>query len=216
MSTETLPGTTELDTLKAAQAAVKAAQTRQPVHELIGKRWSPRAFSDREVTTEQLISLLEAARWAPSSYNEQPWRFIVARKSDPETYEKLLGSLVEFNQLWARSAPILMLTIAKKTFSHNGTPNLYALHDAGMALNNLALQATALGLSAHFMAGFNRAVARTAFQIPDDFELGAVAAIGYAGDPESLPENFRQGELAPRTRKPLAELIYTGPTATDL
>jgi len=203
MSTDILPGALDL-------ARVKAAQTRQPVHELIGSRWSPRAFSDREVSPEHLIALLEAARWAASCYNEQPWRFIVAQKSHPETYDKLLGSLVEFNQMWARSAPVLMLTIAKKTFTHNGTPNQYALHDAGMALGNLAVQATALGLSAHFMAGFNHSVARTAFQIPDDFELGAVAAIGYAGDPESLPENLRPGELAPRTRKPLSELVYTG------
>ena len=131
-------------------ARAKAAQTSQPVHELIGSRWSPRAFSDREVSSEQLITLLEAARWAPSSYNEQPWRFIVARKSDPETYSKLFGTLMELNQLWARQAPVLLLTLGKKTFSHNGTTNPYALHDAGMALSNLALQATAQGLSVHF------------------------------------------------------------------
>jgi nitroreductase len=209
MSTEILTAAAELE-------HVKAALTRQPVHELIRKRWSPRAFSDREVTTEQLVSLLEAARWATSSYNEQPWRFIVARKSDPETYGKLLGSLMELNQLWARSASVLILSLAKKNFTHNGTPNLYALHDAGMAFSNLALQATAMGLSVHFMGGFNRAVARAAFQIPDDYELGAVAAIGYAGDPETLPEQFRQAELASRTRKPLEELIYAGLPATDL
>jgi nitroreductase len=209
MSTDTLPGATDLNHLKAAQ-------TRQPIHELIGKRWSPRAFSDREVSPEQLVSLLEAARWSPSSFNEQPWRFIVGRKSDPETYAKLLGSLIEFNQLWARSAPILILTIAKKTFSHNGTPNLYALHDAGMALNNLALQATALGLSAHFMAGFNHSIARTAFQISDDYALGAAGAIGYAGDPHTLPANLREMEVSPRTRKPLEELIYAGLSPADL
>ena len=203
MSTDTIPAVSEL-------AHLKAAQTAQPVHELIARRWSPRAFSEREVTSEQLVSLLEAARWAASCYNEQPWRFIVARKSDPETYEKLLGSLIEVNQLWARSAPVLILSLAKKTFTHNGTPNLYALHDAGMSFSNLALQATALGLSVHFMAGFNRAAARTAFQIPDDYELGAVAAIGYAGDPGTLPERFKQAELAPRSRKPLADLVYAG------
>jgi nitroreductase len=195
---------------------LKLAQTQQPVHELIAKRWSPRAFSDREVTPEQLTSLLEAARWATSSYNEQPWRFIVASKRDPETYNRLFGSLMELNQLWARSAPVLILSLGKKTFSHNGTPNPYALHDAGMAFSNLALQATSMGLSVHFMGGFDRAVARSAFQIPDDFELGAVAAVGYAGDPDSLPEKFRQAELAPRTRKPLAELIYAGQSAVAL
>jgi nitroreductase len=209
MSIDTIPAVTEL-------AHSKAAQTAQPVHELIAGRWSPRAFSDREVTSEQLVSLLEAARWAASSYNEQPWRFIVASKSDPETYDKLLGSLMELNQLWARSAPVLILSLAKKTFTHNGTPNLYALHDAGMAFSNLALQATALGLSVHFMGGFNRAVARTAFQIPDDYDLGAIAAIGYPGDPATLPEKFRQADLAPRARKPLAELVYAGQAAVAL
>ncbi len=189
---------------------LKAAQTSCPVHELIASRWSPRAFSDRDVSREQLISLLEAARWAPSCYNEQPWCFIVARKSDTKTHEKLLGALMEVNQLWARHAPLLILTLGKKTFSHNGTPNPYALHDAGMALSNLALQATALGLSVHFMGGFDRDAARAAFAIPDDYELGAVAAIGYAGDPKGLPENFRQAEMAPRTRKPLADLVYGG------
>jgi nitroreductase len=209
MSTDTIPAVTEM-------ARLKAAQTQEPVQELIGKRWSPRAFSSREVTPEQVASLLEAARWAPSAYNEQPWRFIVASKSDPETYDKLLGSLLELNQLWARNAPILILILARKTFTHNGTPNLYALHDAGMAAANLALEATALGLNVHFMAGFNHAVAREAFQIPGDYELGTVVAVGYTGDPETLPEKFRQAELAPRTRKPLAELVYAGQTAVVL
>jgi nitroreductase len=209
MSTDTLTSTSDL-------SGLKAAQTQQPIHELIGKRWSPRAFSSRDVPEEQVISLLEAARWAPSAYNEQPWRFIVARKSDPETYDKLLGSLMELNQLWARSAPVLILTLAKKTFTHNGTPNPYALHDAGMAAANLALEATALGLNVHFMAGFNKAVARTAFQIPDDYELGAAIAVGYAGDPSTLPESFQQAESAPRSRKPLADLIYAGQSALGL
>jgi nitroreductase len=209
MSTDTIPAVTEL-------AHLKAAQTQEPVQELIGKRWSARAFSGREVTPEQVASLLEAARWAPSAYNEQPWRFIVASKSDPETYEKLLGSLLELNQLWARNAPVLILILAKKTFTHNGTPNLYAVHDAGMAAANLALQATALGLNVHFMAGFNHATARDAFQIPSDYEFGAAIAVGYAGDPETLPEKFRLAEVAPRTRKPLAELIYAGQTAVAL
>ena len=203
MSTDTLTSPSDLSSLKAAQ-------TQQPVAELIGRRWSPRAFSSREVTPEQVASLLEAARWAPSAYNEQPWRFIVASKADSATYDKLLGSLMELNQMWARNAPVLILTLAKKTFTHNGTPNLYALHDAGMAAANLALQATALGLNAHFMAGFDKAAARTAFQIPDDYELGTAIAVGYAGDPSTLPERFRQAELAPRSRKPLAELVYSG------
>jgi nitroreductase len=209
MSTDTVPAVVDL-------AHLKAAQTQTPIHELIGTRWSPRAFSGRPVTPEQVASLLEAARWAPSAYNEQPWRFVVASKSDPETYGKLLGSLLELNQLWARSAPVLMLILAKRTFTHNGTPNLYAVHDVGMAAANLALQATALGLNVHFMAGINHATARDAFQIPSDYELGAAVAVGYPGDPGTLPEKFRLAELEPRTRKPLAELVYAGQSAVAL
>lgn len=209
MSTEILTGPSELP-------VIKAAQTQQPVHELLGKRWSPRAFSSRDVPEEQIISLLEAARWAPSSYNEQPWRFIVARKSDSANYAKLLGSLMELNQLWARSAPVLLLTLAKKTFTHNGAPNFYALHDAGIALGHLAIQATALGLSLHIMGGFDHAVARAAFEIPEDYELGAAVALGYAGDPNSLPERFQQAESAPRSRMPLADLVYAGRPALGL
>lgn len=209
MSTHTVPAASDL-------AHLKVAQTQEPVHELIGARWSARAFSDRQVTPKQVASLLEAARWAPSAYNEQPWRFIVASKSDPETYGKLLGSLLELNQLWARSAPVLILILAKKTFTHNGTPNLYAVHDAGMAAANMALQATALGLSVHFMAGFNHAAARDAFQIPSDYDFGAAVAVGYPGDPATLPEKFRLAELAPRTRRSLAELVYAGQSAVAL
>jgi nitroreductase len=163
-----------------------------------------------------VISLLEAARWAPSSYNEQPWRFVVARKSDPGTYAKLLGSLVEANQSWSRSAPVLILTLAKRNFTHNGSPNFYALHDAGIALGHLAIQATAMGLSLHIMGGFDHAAVRTAFGIPDDYELGAAVAVGYAGEPETLPERFQQAELAPRSRRPLADLVYAGRAALGL
>ena len=163
-----------------------------------------------------MISLLEAARWAPSSYNEQPWRFVVARKSDPGTYAKLSGSLMELNRLWASSAPVLILTLAKKTFTHNGAPNFYALHDAGIALGHLAIQATSMGLSLHIMGGFDRAAARTAFEIPEEYELGAAVAIGYAGEPSTLPDRFQQAELAPRSRKPLADLVYAGLPAAGL
>lgn len=202
--------TTNTDTGLQAIHELKTAQTEQPIHDLIASRWSPRAFSNRDASPEQIVSLLEAARWAPSSYNEQPWRFIVAAKSDPENHAKLLGALMELNQLWARSAPVLILTLAKKTFTHNGTPNHYALHDAGIALGHLAIQATAMGLSLHIMGGYDHAAARSAFQIPDDYELGAAVALGYAGDAATLPENFQQAELAPRSRKLLAELVYSG------
>jgi hypothetical protein len=140
---------------------LKAATTHPKVHALIRSRWSPRAFSDKEVPAGDLAAILDAARWAASSYNEQPWRFIVATKQDPEAYQKLLGLLLPFNQAWAKTAPVLILMAAKKTFTHNHTPNKYALHDTGAALANLFLQATALGLHAHGMAGFDYDRARS-------------------------------------------------------
>jgi nitroreductase len=179
------------------------------VHELIRSRWSPRAFSSKEVTPEDLATVFDAARWAASSYNEQPWRFIVATKDDPGAFHKLLGLLVPFNQEWAKTAPVLILGVAKKTFSHSHQPNKYALHDAGAALANLFLQATALGLHAHGMAGFDYDRARTELSIPDDYETAAFVALGYIGSPDQLPEGMQNQELAPRTRKPLSEIAFT-------
>jgi len=192
----------------SATPAAKMADTVPEVHPLIRSRWSPRSFSDREVSTKDLRTILEAARWAASSYNEQPWRFLVATKSDPAAYQKLLGILVEFNQQWARTAPVLILTVAKKTFTHNGTPNHHALHDTGAALANLMLQATALGLNAHGMAGYDHARARKELGIPDDYELGAAVAIGYPDDPAKLPESMRKQEEAVRQRKPLKDIVF--------
>jgi nitroreductase len=188
--------------------AQKLADTAPGVHDLIRARWSPRAFSSRDVSPEDLKTILEAARWSASSYNEQPWRFLVARKSDPAGYEKMLQLLVPFNQAWAKTAPVLIIMAAKRTFSHNNTENYYGLHDAGAALAQLFLQATALGLHAHGMAGFDRDRARIELGIPDDYELGAAVALGYLGSPEQLNEQHRQSELAPRQRKPLSELVF--------
>jgi nitroreductase len=179
------------------------------VHELIRNRWSPRGFSEKPVSTEDLATILDAGHWAASSYNEQPWRFIVATKQDPDAYKKMLDILVPFNQSWAQSAPVLMLIAAKKTFSHNNSPNAYALHDAGAALATMALQATALGLHIHGMAGFDHDRARTELGIPADFDIAAFSALGYLGSPDNLPEGLKQQELAPRTRKPLADVVFT-------
>lgn len=188
--------------------AGKAADTVPNVHPLIRDRWSPRSFSSREVSPQDLQALFEAARWAASSYNEQPWRFLVASKSDPAAYQKMLGILVEFNQQWARTAPVLVLTAAKKTFTHNNAPNHHALHDTGAALANLMLQARALGLYTHGMAGYDHERARKELNIPEDYELGAAVAIGYLAPPDQLPERFREGETAPRQRKPLREIVF--------
>jgi nitroreductase len=160
------------------------------------------------VSPDDLRTIFEAARWAASSYNEQPWRFLVATKSDPAAYQKILGLLVEFNQRWASTAPVLVITAAKKTFTQQGTPNRHAMHDAGAALAQLMLQATALGLHAHGMAGFDHERARQVLGIPDDYEVGAAVAIGYLDAPEKLLEQYRTAETSPRQRKPLDQIVF--------
>jgi nitroreductase len=177
------------------------------VIEVILKRWSPRAYSNKPVTPESLKEVFEAARWAASSYNEQPWRFLVGHRGD-ETYKKIFDSLVEFNQLWAKNAPVLILSATKKTFGHNGSPNQHGLYDTGAATAYLALQATALGFHTHSMAGFDHDKAHKAFNIPDDYATGAVTALGYLGDPDDLPEQMREMETSPRQRKPLSEIVF--------
>jgi nitroreductase len=187
---------------------LKHAPDAAGVEDLIRQRWSPRTYADKEIPAAELKRLFEAARWAASSSNEQPWRFLVGRRGD-ETYQKIFNALVEFNQTWARSAPVLILAVAKKTFTEKGTPNRYGLHDTGAAMANLALQATADGLHTHSMAGFDNEQMRASFAIPSDYELGAVTAIGYFGDPENLPEHLRKMEVSPRQRKPLDEFVFS-------
>jgi nitroreductase len=188
----------------------KPAATDVPLHELIRNRWSPRAFSDKPVAPEVLRSLFEAARWAPSSNNEQPWAYLVAAKDDSENFAKMLGVLVEFNANWAKHAPVLALSVAHLTTQRDGKPNRVALHDVGSASAQLTLEANARGLQVHQMAGFDAEKARQTFAIPPDWEPVAAMAIGYPGDPESLPEKLRDRELAPRTRKPLGEFVMSG------
>lgn len=179
------------------------------VHEIFKARWSPRSFSSREVSAEDLKATLDAARWAASSYNEQPWRFIVATKADQQGYDKLLSALVPFNQNWAKTAPVLIMTAAKTKFSHSGEANYHALHDTGAALAQLMLQATALGLHTHGMAGYDHEKMRRALGIPDEFALGAAVALGYLDLPEKLPEGSpREQETTPRQRKALSEVAY--------
>lgn len=187
---------------------VKRAQTNVPVHELILSRWSPRSFSDQPVSADDLKTIFTAAAWASSSYNEQPWRFLVGRKGD-ETYKKIFDSLVPPNQAWAGTAPVLYATFGKKTFSHNGTPDAYGLHDTGAACANLSLQAQALGLHTHGMGGFDKETLRAFFGVPNDFDAGAVWALGYAGDPNHVPDNYKEDEKAPRKRKALEEFVFS-------
>ena len=188
----------------------KLAETRYPIHELLRERWSPRAFADRMVEPGELRSLLEAARWAPSSFNEQPWSFIVATKEHPGEYERLLSCLVEGNVRWAQHAPVLMLSVAKLVFERNQKPNRHAFHDVGLAVENLVIQGMVLGLFVHQMAGFHADRAREVYGIPEGYEPVAAMAIGYLDDPGRLPDDLREREVAPRIRKPLESFVFSG------
>jgi len=181
-----------------------------PVHPLLAERRSLLAFSPRTVDAETLACLMEAARWAPSSMNEQPWSFVVATKDNKSDFERLLGCLIEFNFQWAQHSPVLLLSIARLTFESSGEPNRHALHDVGHAIANLTFQAMASGLVVHQVAGFNVEKARNEFSIPRDYEPVAVAAIGYPGSPASLPDKLRKKELSPRKRKPLTDIVFEG------
>jgi len=192
----------------------KHASPSHPVHELIGKRWSPYAFADRPVAKDDLLSLFEAARWAPSSYNEQPWSFIVAFKENDDEFQKVLSCLVEGNQLWAKAAPVLALGCTTLNFKRNGKPNAAALHDLGLAAGNLCLEATARGLHVHQMIGILPDMARELFHIPAGTQPLTGFAIGHVGDSSTLPANLVQREMATRIRKPLAEIVFGGDWGT--
>lgn len=186
----------------------KQAITGHPTHQFIAQRWSPYGFSPRAVSPADLCSLFEAARWAASSYNEQPWSFIVAARDNAAEFERLLSCLVEANQAWARAAPVLALGVAKLRFTNDGRPNRHAFHDLGLAAANLTVEATSRGLSVHQMAGIEPERARAVYQIPQDWEAVTGLAIGYA-DPRTLPAALRERDQAERTRKPLPAFVFS-------
>ncbi len=194
---------TEVHKLKLAPEAAN-------VIPVVLHRWSPRAFAEKPVRDADLKTIFEAVRWAASSYNEQPWRFLVGKQGS-EAYAKILGSLWEFNQLWASRAPVLILGITKTHFTHNNAHNGSALYDLGAAAAILTLQAAALGLATHQMAGVDHAKAREVFGIPEEYHVGAAIALGYQGEPATLPnEQMLHQEVSPRTRKELNEFVLSG------
>ena len=186
------------------------APTEFPVNQLIRDRWSPRAFSEKEIAPADLRSLFEAARWAPSSSNEQPWAFIVATRHDHENFKKTLQPLVEFNVNWAKRAYVLGFAISELAFAKNNAPNRNAQYDTGAAMSQLSTEATSRGIMVHQMAGFDPDTAREVFEIPAGWEAIAAFAIGYPGDPTSLPQPYRDREIAPRLRKPIREFVMSG------
>jgi nitroreductase len=180
----------------------------RPILEILALRWSGRAIDpDRPVARETVATLLEAARVAPSCFNEQPWRFLVFDGSDREALDQARSCLVEANA-WARKAPVLLLSVAAARWAKDGSPNRHARHDVGLASENLALQAIAEGLVVHFMAGFDGARARELFEIPEDDTPMAMIAVGFPGKIEELPPKQRDRELAPRRRKPISEIAF--------
>ena len=186
---------------------MKPATTSFPVLDAIRQRWSPRAFDKQAVAPETLQQVFEAASWAASAMNEQPWRYIYAHHSDAEAFQKMVDCLLPGNQPWAKNAAVLILALTK-THYDNGAPNGAALHDLGMANANLILEATALGLHGHFMGGFDRAKATEAFQLPETLQPTVMIALGYLGEADLLEEPFLSREKAARQRKPLAEFAF--------
>jgi nitroreductase len=187
-------------------------QSALDIHDLLQKRWSPRAFADRPVEISLLKSCLEAACSAPSSFNAQPWSYIVATRENPEEFKRLLGCLVERNQMWAAKAPVLMISVANTIFAHNGQPNLCAQHDVGAASAFFTLQATHLGLYVHQMGGIVHEKIKQTYGLPAQCEPIAGLAVGYLGDAKTLPEDFQKMEGGPgkTPRKGLAEFVYAG------
>ncbi|AYA37965.1 nitroreductase [Hymenobacter oligotrophus] len=188
--------------------SVKHAQTKYPVADFIKHRWSARSFSNQPIDDETLRTLFEAAAWAPSAMNEQPWRFVYAHREQTEAFGQLWSCLLPGNQPWAKNAAVLVLVLAHKAFAQNGQLNRHHLHDTGMATTNLLLQAGELGIHGHPMGGFDVAKTREAYHLPDELEPVTVLALGYVGPAEQLEEPFRSRELAARSRKPLEEFVF--------
>lgn len=190
--------------------ARKRASPDYPILDVLAERWSPYAFADRPVAVADLRSLFEAARWAASSYNEQPWSYIVATKEDPEEFRRVLSCLVEGNQQWAKAAPVVAIGVVSLKFARNARDNRAAVHDLGLAAGNLLAEATARGLSVHQMIGILPDKAREIYEIPEGSEAWTGIAIGYEGDPTDLPDPLRERDLAPRPRKPLSQFVFSG------
>jgi len=187
----------------------KEAITRYPINEAARKRWSPRAFLPKSVEKEKLISLLEAARWAASGGNVQPWRFILGIKPD-ETWTKIFDALDPGNQIWNKEVPVLIVSVGAKISPFDGKVSPVFQYDTGQAVASLALEAMHQGLHVHQMGGFSIEKISAAFDIPDDYLAITVIAIGYLGDPDLLPEKLKKRELLERTRKPLEEFVFSG------
>lgn len=188
--------------------ATKVRKSDYPINPLFLKRWSPRAMTGEPLSERELMTLFEAARWAPSTYNEQEWRFLYANKNGSQ-WNTFLGLLMQANQVWCNNASVLVVVLSKKTFTLNGKVNPVHTFDAGASFENLALQGAEMGLVVHGMAGFDRDKARKELNVPEDFNVEAMIAIGKPGDPDSLPPELRDREK-PSDRKPIKDIVREG------
>jgi nitroreductase len=190
------------------EGASQPPESEAPVLDVIRQRWSPVIYAPRTVEPQKLLSVFEAARWAPSSFNEQPWSFLVARKEEPEEFARMLSCLVPGNVAWAQHVPVLLISVAKRQFEHNHQPNRHALHDTGIATGFLMLQAAVLGLAAHGMAGFDAEKARQLYEIPESHEAVAAIGLGYPGDEQGAPEELRKRNVR-KSRRTLDQFVFS-------
>ena len=189
--------------------ALRPAPVSRPINSLLAGRWSSRSIGGARIERETIARLFEAARWAPSCFNEQPWRYVIATQDEAEAFNRLASCLTEGNA-WAKSAWLLVLSVAKLAFDRNGKPNPHAWHDVGAASENMFLQAAELGLHMHEMAGFDRQRARAELRLDANHEPVAMIAIGYPGDPAALPDALRAKEETPRVRIPVESFVFEG------
>lgn len=192
----------------------RRAPADEPIHALLTERYSGLSFDPRDVPAGELRSLFEAARWAPSCFNEQPWRFVVARRSEVAAFEKMLACLVEGNRVWARDAGALVLGLVSTRFARNGLENAHARHDLGLAMGALSVEATSRGLIVHQMGGILPDLIREQYALPAEIDVVTGTAIGYAGDPSRLPDGLRARDGSPRTRRALSDSVFGGEFGT--
>ncbi len=197
-----------MDKLFQILKETKKAQTAVPINELSKNRWSPRAFQDKKIDSQKLMSIFEAARWTGSAFNEQPWRFIVGMNGD-QTFDKLFNTLIDFNKTWANNASALILNIYKTHYKHNNKPNNEALYDLGQAVGNYCLEAVNQGLISHQITGFQAEQAQKAFHIDDQFVCFSITAIGYLDNPNNLSEELFKVELQNRYRNTINQMVFT-------
>lgn len=189
---------------------LKKANTSFSINTILENRWSPRAFADKKVDKETLQRILEACRWSPSCFNEQPWQFIIGQKNSYQsTYDKILNSLTTSNQVWAKTADILMLACGRKYFKQNNKENNYTRYDVGQSVAHLTFQAMTEGVFVHQMAGFSVAKVIEEFNIPSEVEPISVIALGYLGSPDILPTNLKEKEIGERNRQALELIFFT-------